>query len=508
MADPLAPPAPRLGPVRFHRPCRWGRSVPGTHRCRRDNTMLPIRCSPSLLAILALLPAALPGQIRIPQRDPQTRTPPFTRPAWAFQEITRLGPDGNVNPGFADHGMAYTSLEPRAMCALPDGRLLIADHGQPVRLQRLLPDGRLDTGFGDQGTLLLTSVPATAVLDLGVDPNGRAVLLAQGFEGSLWKPVVVRLDGPGLDSGFANRGFVKLDWPPMAMPNAGKFVLAIDPVGRPLVGGASWAGTNQLFVVRVQQDGTLDQGFGTRGFGTVALANQAWTPSCLRCDARGRVYLVANALAQPLPYAIESIPNSEATVVFRLQGNGMVDPTWANQGAWSADRGATFQGIGLECAALPSAAASSTVLYCGGYVVTKENGGSSADEKPVVFGFLDNGTPDPAVGSNGRLTLSPGIWPLGNQPLGARSLTHVKQLFVDPKGRLVPVGFSFQMVGYNSANPPKSLAWGLWSLRCTPAGGLEKSSPEYDKENWQWIASYACPAAMDGKGHLFVRDRP
>lgn len=76
--------------------------------------------------------------------------------------VARLHPDGSLDQGFGDGGMAFTPIRTAgagsAVVVQPDGRIVVAgaagDYGgapDEVVLARHLGDGLLDPAFGDGG---------------------------------------------------------------------------------------------------------------------------------------------------------------------------------------------------------------------------------------------------------------------------------------------------------------------------------------------------------------------
>jgi uncharacterized delta-60 repeat protein len=235
---------------------------------------------------------------------PTSSTDPTSRSRIALAGLTSRG---RLDPGFGTGGRVVTDLPSLqegalALARLDDGPLIVAGWADDRMLvARYTAAGALDPSFGDGG------VASADLPGLGGRANalilraGGRILVAGESNGHM---AIARLTGEGrLDPGFGSGGVSIVDRGPGR--DVGR-AMAIDSRGRIVVAGQSGP---YAVTTRLRADGTLDRGFGVRGFtpgirgdaravaigpdggpivgGTLAPASQ---PALLaRYDARGRL---------------------------------------------------------------------------------------------------------------------------------------------------------------------------------------------------------------------------
>ena len=97
-------------------------------------------------------------------------------------ELARFLPDGGVDMGFGDAGVASapSALAAVGMARMIDGGFAIAvqSSGSSVGVARFLPDGGLDTSFGDSATPGFHVIPTDGsyAMAIAVDAAGRIVI--------------------------------------------------------------------------------------------------------------------------------------------------------------------------------------------------------------------------------------------------------------------------------------------------------------------------------------------
>ncbi len=201
--------------------------------------------------------------------------------------VTRLQPDGSLDPSFGVGGHAIVdAVQDRedvadSVLVQADGSLIVGGRGRVTDggadfipfdflLLRLDPNGALDPSFGNGGTRLYELTPFhDTVFDLAQLPDGRIV--AAGSAGRApWRFAFGLLctDANGEpDAGFGVGGRRLIDFP--GTPSSFARRVAIDPSGRILVGGSSQFPDNPGFdifsLARVDDTGTLDPSFGVAG---------------------------------------------------------------------------------------------------------------------------------------------------------------------------------------------------------------------------------------------------
>ena len=153
--------------------------------------------------------------------------------------------------------------------------------GYEFALARFTPAGTLDSTFGTGGTVLY---------DLGDQTNHATCLAIQADGGILvggyddnsgdWDLVGFLGDG-SVDTSFGSNGQVALSG---VNAQAGVVSsLAVQSNGQILAGG-TFGGSNELGVVRINTDGTLDSSFGNAGFALDGMANSSVWDLALQPD--------------------------------------------------------------------------------------------------------------------------------------------------------------------------------------------------------------------------------
>lgn len=252
-------------------------------------------------------------------------------------EVVRYNADGTVDRTFGSGGEAaihlklpygYTGANVIDISVQPGGDIVIGGdietygpgglHG--FALARLTPSGTQDLTFGSGGTTSMT-IAAGSIIGkaLVLDAAGRIVVA--GFMrtspmDSFW---IERYTAAGMaDTSFGNGGAVtiasttdSLDANAVAVTRDGKIVAA---------GSDSTATTSSLEIVRLNSNGTLDQGFGVGGAVT------------------GGVDLGLNSVANSVQVAADNsvlvagIGDGDTPFVARYTPAGVLDSTFGNAG--------------------------------------------------------------------------------------------------------------------------------------------------------------------------------
>ncbi len=261
--------------------------------------------------------------------------------------IVRYNADGSLDTLFGTGGMATTGLaddfEAAVAVALQsDGSIVAAGYrtSPPFDLGvlRYRQDGSLDPGFGSGGIVrsafgLPGYVNAASVL---VQTDGRIVIV--GTYVTQYDFALVRYNNDGsLDTGFGSGGLVTTHFPGF-LSNATSSVL--QPDGKVVVAGAISTGTintSDLALARYNSDGTLDAGFGSSGRVVTDLFGLDDAANALALQADGR--LVAGG------YSFRRVKKSEVNqfTLVRYSPWGRLDLTFGNKGkVWTAIGASSF----------------------------------------------------------------------------------------------------------------------------------------------------------------------
>ena len=217
--------------------------------------------------------------------------------------VLRLLSDGSLDGTFANNGRFVFNGTGNELDRFfgarlqADGRIVAfgatAKAGKSDALMvRLLQTGALDASFGSGGAVAYDG-PAGQndyASDLALQADGRIVITGAVGTAESFSVFVARYDPSGQpDSGFGSAGTVIYRSP------ADRFFygysIALQPDGRLLVAGTGSNGSNNdIFVMRFNGNGSLDEGFGSSG---VALSNissgREDAAYCLVLQSDGRI---------------------------------------------------------------------------------------------------------------------------------------------------------------------------------------------------------------------------
>ena len=192
---------------------------------------------------------------------------------------TYTSAEGSLDTGFGDGGIVVTNLSGSdfsyAIALQPDGKIVTAGVSNfGFALVRYNPDGTLDRTFGSGGTVLRYFGPYNLAYGLSIQPDGK--ILAAGYQQNgiapggdfSVNPLVVKYNPDGsLDSGFGNAGAAEVSLGgvdsarSLAIQPDGKIVIAGNDLVAPDIVGAP----SKFVLARLNQDGSLDQAFGSAG---------------------------------------------------------------------------------------------------------------------------------------------------------------------------------------------------------------------------------------------------
>ena len=290
---------------------------------------------------------------------------------------------GELDPSFGDGGKVLLGFGPTlanssysAIARQPDGSLVLAGHTESVQgkyveravlVQRRLPDGQLDPSFhrvvdGDD------SYGPTA---LALQPDGD-VLYTTGGE---YQGTVVRLNPDGTrDASYGKGGAATVPFKPS--------YLAVDAQGRTVVAGTAGIGgdchdclpTPVMAVARLLPDGSLDKSFGKGGSLTVIQPTGASGGAVgLALEADGRVVIAG------------------AHDLFGLTASGAPDPAFGHEGTLALD----------------GTVGALTETTAGDLIEATTSADGCCDQRGgfVLHAFGPTGSPDPAWGNGGTLTI-------------------------------------------------------------------------------------------------------
>jgi len=226
-------------------------------------------------------------------------------------DVARFNTDGTLDSTFGASGRVVTALGSGvdgagySAAVQSDGKIVVGgdafnQSGFPrstdMALVRYNSDGSLDTGFGAGGKVI-TSFEVSSV---HADSNLRS--LALQVDGKIvagGDQALVRYNNDGsLDSGFGDGGTFRTAFD-TGLLYSNISSLAVRSDGKIVVGGSAG---NDMFVdlalARFNSDGSLDTGFGSGGWVTTGPVHDVWEGTSLALQSDGRIVLAGYKYAQ------------------------------------------------------------------------------------------------------------------------------------------------------------------------------------------------------------------
>ena len=236
--------------------------------------------------------------------------------------LRRLAANGAPDPSFGNAGFVYLACgcDLGSLDVTPAGQPLLTGYlmldpgarGQGVLLAvaRLLPDGGLDPGFGEGG-IAWSRIPGLSGLEAKVGPRGAAYLFGFDWRHRPLVPVVSRVSADAqVDRPFAaaaRRSLAATEDGKEPRPGWEDLSLVLRPRGRmDLYGRAG----DYSVAVRLLRDGKLDRSFGRGG-----VRRMNFRIADAVADGTGGTFLVGDSGLRP----------ANDFNVMRLQPNGFND---------------------------------------------------------------------------------------------------------------------------------------------------------------------------------------
>jgi len=181
--------------------------------------------------------------------------------------------------------------------------------------------GVLDKIFGTNGTVTTVIENDAQAKATKIQTDGKILLLGTRGNGDVQDTVLVRYNQNGsLDAGFGNNGIVVSAFSPF-FETANELSLQAD--GKIVIAGSFYSSVTQsidFLVARFNQNGTLDTSFGTNGIATVNQGSNDFFNS-VTVQTDGKIVAAGRT------------SDDDRTAVLRFNANGTLDSTFADSGA-------------------------------------------------------------------------------------------------------------------------------------------------------------------------------
>lgn len=345
--------------------------------------------------------------------------------------LVRYNSDGALDRTFGANGKMKTDFPGLAavissVVIQPDGKILVAGGAFPLftflgdfKLARYNPDGSLDTTFGSGG-IVTTTFPGQGsyAFSLALQPDGKIIAAGTDFvnfsseDSSNTDFGLERYNPDGTpDTTFGNGGQVTTDFDGF---NDDAFSVLIQPDGKIVAVGSAKNPTNfyDFAAARYLANGTIDTTFGNVGKVRTDFGDHNFD------QARSAV-LQPDGKIIAAGFAISQNGGVQNFALARYASNGVLDPTFSNDGITQIDFGSCCQ------------SAYSVLLQRDGKIVTVGYPNSESSDADFLLARLrTNGALDNSFGIGGRVRAS-----FGDLNDGANGA------LLQPDGKIVVAGF-------------------------------------------------------------------
>lgn len=310
-------------------------------------------------------------------------------PVYATSLDPTFGTNGRVTTDFSS---TTTSNRNYATIVDSQGRILaggnVNDTGVKFALARYLANGSLDTSFGNGGKVILPN-PAdpSGITSLVEQSDGKYVAVGTlELTNGRYTAAVLRFNEDGtLDNTFGSGGIATVNTRNM-LPSA----VTLDSEGRIVFTGSHRGAT---FVARYTTDGIPDTTFSKDGFVRVQPSSESESGgTAIGIDSNGKIVVGGYV----------SDPSGSSWLVQRYKKNGSLDKTFNTTGqailSFPENIGNSAYGLAIK---------SDNSIYLGGVTLSLNYASNGS-----VIHVLSDGTLDTTYGSNGIATAanSLSIW--------------------------------------------------------------------------------------------------
>lgn len=295
--------------------------------------------------------------------------------------------DGKAFPQFSVNG---DEDHPQAMAFAPGGKLVVAGstaaapNNHDFALARFnLADGSLDMSFDQDGIKLQDLADRSAsAASVAVQPDGKIVVAGNCYNGTYRSFALARLNPTGgLDPAFGSNGRAVV---PIGNGDSQANAVAIQPDGKIVAAGYA---TNDIAVVRLNTDGTLDTTFDGDGIAITSFSTNNDVANAIALQPDGRITVAG--------WTINGSGNADFATV-RYRTNGSLDQSFNLTG-----KATTAFGTKDDTAACVS-------IQPDGKIVTSGYATIGGHAEFALTRYATNGIRDMSFGTSGRVTTAVG----------------------------------------------------------------------------------------------------
>jgi uncharacterized delta-60 repeat protein len=250
--------------------------------------------------------------------------------------VVRYNPDGTLDADFGNNGIVkknslYYDDILYTVAIQSDGKIIAGGVGNTkAYLIRLESNGTMDDSFGNLGIVNFSLAEYTLVYDIHILESGK-IMVAGQLGGSGAHGFVARLNNNGsIDNTFGTNGSYIIHFVIPEFINT----IFVQNDGKILVGGCrgymigSYP-TTDFLVLRLLENGTLDNSFNDLGVLTINFDNKAENCNKILTDNDGNIFAVGYSDNLQLPksdFAVAKIlPNGTLDASFGIEGKIITD---------------------------------------------------------------------------------------------------------------------------------------------------------------------------------------
>ncbi len=164
---------------------------------------------------------------------------------------------------------------------------------------RLNSDGSIDNRFGVNGKVVVNNIAGGNDYDVGrsltTDSTGKIYVTGTSWNGSNSDMYVIRLNSDGsIDNRFGVNGKVVVNNIAGGNRDDYGYSLTLDSTGKIYVTGWSEGSNSDMYVIRLNNDGSIDNRFGVNGkvvVNNIAGGNRDDYGYSLTIDSTGKIYV-------------------------------------------------------------------------------------------------------------------------------------------------------------------------------------------------------------------------
>jgi len=247
--------------------------------------------------------------------------------------MARYMPDGELDYDFGHLGIVVSKLsdiegEAHSVAIQQDDKIVVtgyrissATNNEEITVVRFNPNGSIDKTFGNNG-IVITEVSSEKDIgeSIAIQPDGKILVVGTTSHSPTFDIVLIRYNEDGtMDYGFGRGGIVITDI--NAALNLGKS-LALQPDGKIVVSGYTHVGRKFFMtLVRYDPNGILDPSFGENGI-VITDINGRRGKMDLALQTDGKIILIGPS----------EINGSHHFTVLRFNSNGTPDINFGKNG--------------------------------------------------------------------------------------------------------------------------------------------------------------------------------